>query len=198
MGSWALQSPVLSKSSNLTAEIGHCAGPGLCRSHHEQNGKFWAVLGGGGFLGHHEAKMHQLSGVKLRKFQQAQRLPRSSQSASHGTLGSAEPSRLQLLGVTMKLVITLYPGPCHGGPLNRNHNERQVVYKATTSVLKGACTQPACRDDQSDTLEFRGAEDPLPTYGRPVLYSSARPCSCICATNFRFAFQQSIALYKGQ
>ena len=39
--------------------------------------------GGGGFLGHHEARLHQSTAVKLRKFQVVQRLRTSSQLASH-------------------------------------------------------------------------------------------------------------------
>ena len=69
--------------------------------------------------------MHQLSGVKLRKLQQAQRLPRSSQSASHGTLGSAKPSRRQLLGVTVKLIITLYPGSLSRRPTESESQQKE-------------------------------------------------------------------------
>ena len=44
----------------------------------------------------------------LRKFGQAQRPCRSTEIASHGIVGYAEPSKLKLLGVTLKLVITLH------------------------------------------------------------------------------------------
>ena len=101
---------------------------------------------------------------------------------------------------TLKSVITLHCGSLsHGnGRLNRKDNKRRGVYKATTYVLKGGGAQPACQNDKSDTTTIpqRGAH--LPASGSPVLFSWARPCSCIHATNFGVVFQQSIALYKGQ
>ena len=44
-------------------------------------------LGGGGFLGHHQARLHQSTSMTLRKFQLAQCLCRSSQLASAWDLG---------------------------------------------------------------------------------------------------------------
>ena len=76
--------------------------------------------------------------------------------------------------------------------------QKAVAYKATAYAVKGGCAQLACRDDQSDTTTIPQRGAPLPASGSPVLYSSARPFSCIRATNCRVAFQQSIALCKGQ
>ena len=65
------------------------------------------LLGGGGFLGHHHARLLQSTSVKLRKFQLVQRLCRSSQLASHWILDSAEHSTLQLVTRRLKLVNVL-------------------------------------------------------------------------------------------
>ena len=111
---------------NLTAKTGHCCVSALCRTKHEQNGELWGVLeGGGGFLGHHKARLHRSTSVNLRKFQRAHCLPTSSQSASHGIVGSAKPSRLGLLGVTLKAVITL-----HRGSLSQQPTELEAQQKA--------------------------------------------------------------------
>ena len=54
-------------------------------------------LGGGAFLGHHQARFHQSTSVKVRKFQLVWRLYTSNQLASHWILDSAKPSTLQLV-----------------------------------------------------------------------------------------------------
>ena len=151
--------------------------------------------GGGGVLGHHEARLHQSSGVKLRKFQHSNGHsvfvdlvnwhpcgPWALQSPAdpnyHTEIGHYTSSRLPVAAAQSQ--------------------QKAGAYKATAYAVKGGCAQLACRDDQSDTTTIPRRGAPLPASRSPVPYSSARPCSCIRATNCRVAFQQSIALYKGQ
>ena len=44
---------------NVTAPIGLCAGSGLYRVKHDQNGQSGPFWGGGRILGHHQARLHQ-------------------------------------------------------------------------------------------------------------------------------------------
>ena len=78
-----------------------------------------------------------------------------------------------------------------------SHNERQHAYKAMAYVLKSGRTQPACRDDQSDTTTIPQRGAPLQASRSLVLYSSARRCSCIHATNFGLHSNQASHCIKG-
>ena len=92
----------------------------------------------GGFFKNHQARLHKATLVKLLKFEQAKRLSRSSPSASHGIYGSPEPSKLKLLGVTLKSDITLDLRSCCSGAMNpMSHNDRQGGLQGNMIRLEG-------------------------------------------------------------
>ena len=121
----------------------------------------YGVSWGGGFLGHHQARLHQSTSMKSRKFQLVQRLCRCSQLASHGILGFPEPSTLQLVIWRLKLVNVLDLGSREpsmtkmvnygvswGGGGFLGHHQARLHQSTAVKLLKFQLVQRLCRSNQ--------------------------------------------------